>query len=535
MKKMTMLGMLAVLLLSAAMVACSHGSEANSNVSGTDDRKDNEAVTEILISEDYGAKGDGTADDTAAFTEALADIGEKAIVIRITKGTYLIEGRVDFPKNVTLSFDNGAIISVGKSGEVILNCAVEGAAIQIFDGDGVFSGNSASVAYPEWFGASADGSDVTKAIQKAVDIFAEVHLPARSGSYKFGGIRINKPVSVIGTGSLRVGVSGKKGIDLFVIASGDVTVKNLYVTGASGSVDNAVFYFDTSETDISNITIDNVYGTENGYFVKDAGLGKHTVSNFKMTSCTINLNRNTTIYIKDFADNISFIDVVADNVPNGTDISYPGWYMENVTGMFMDNVDAAGGLGKGEGGDGFVFVNCKNVRVERAMQDYVNGIGLKLVGCSEMNFSNFVCSLYEKQAIYMENVTDSVFEMIKANGIYPTINVQETRGEVFEAITLKNCNGLTFNNLTVQYNQADGLIIDGSTDITVNSYVFWGNNGDAYIEKGISDRNTLNGAVSCTNYKSDARFIQCGESSVIRGLVINYTYRDPISGAAEIS
>ena len=65
-----------------------------------------------------------------------------------------------------------------------------------------------------------------------------------------------------------------------------------------------------------------------------------------MASCTVNLNRNTTVYVKDFADGIRFTDVVADNVPNASDVNYPGWYMENVTGMFMDNVDAAGGLAK---------------------------------------------------------------------------------------------------------------------------------------------------------------------------------------------
>lgn len=527
-------GITVLVLLSALLISCSRVRRPVPGETENSGKESDTAMTFTVTDGKYGAKGDGSADCTDAFLAASADAAESGGAVCIPAGTYRVGGKVEFPGNITLKFGRGAVIETAKGGAVTLDCRIEAAAMQIFGGEGTFSGNSRSTGYPEWFGGAADGTDSSAAMQKAVDIFPEVRLTAGSGAYRLGGIRITKPTAINGVGVLRVGITAKKDMNLFEIASGSVSFSNLSVTG-SGSREYAVFFLDTAAGDISGVKITNIHGTQNGYLVRDAGLGRHKVTDFEMASCTVNLNRNTTVYVKDFADGIRFTDVVADNVPNASDVNYPGWYMENVTGMFMDNVDAAGGLAKGSGGDGFVFVNCRNVRIERAMQDYVNGIGLKLVGCTKMDFGNFVCSLYEKQGICMENVTDSTFEMIKANGIYPAVKVAETRGEVFEAVTLKNCRGLTFSSLTAQYNQSDGLVIDGCTDITINSYVFWGNNGDAYIEKGSSDRNVLNGAVSCSNYKRDARFIQTGKNSSLRGLVINFVYRDPVTGAAEIS
>ena len=534
--KIKMLGAAALALLSAVLISCSHtGKEPSQTETESGGKEREPSMTIVITDAKYGAVSDGTVDCTGAFAGAVSDAGGKECTVFVPAGTYRVDGSVRFPENITLKFGKGAVITAAKGAEITLDCAVDAQMVTIFDGEGSFSGNSPSVCYPEWFGAAADGTDSSAALQKSVDIFREVHLNAGNGSYKLGGVRITKPLTLTGTGSLRVGITAKKGMNLFEIASGGVSVSNLYVTGNSGNADKAVFYLDTEAADISGVKIANVHGTQNGYFVKDAGLGRHKVTDFEMESCTVNLNQNTTVYVQDFADGIRFVDIIADNVPNASEVNYPGWYMENITGMFMDNVDAAGGLGKGNGGDGFVFVNCSNVRIERGMQDYVNGVGLKLIGCTKMDFSNFVCSLYEKQGIYMENVTDSTFEMIKANGIYPTIKVAETRGEVYEAMTLKNCTGLTFNNLTVQFNQSHGLVVEDCTDITVNSYVFWSNNGDAYIERGGSDRNILNGAVCCSNYKSDARFVQVGKNSVMRGLVIKFSYREPVTGAAEIS
>lgn len=51
---------------------------------------------------DYGAKGDGVTDDTAAFTNALAAVREKGGVVSAPVGNYMIKTHLVLPPNVTL-------------------------------------------------------------------------------------------------------------------------------------------------------------------------------------------------------------------------------------------------------------------------------------------------------------------------------------------------------------------------------------------------------------------------------------------------
>ncbi|MGC8863790.1 MAG: glycosyl hydrolase family 28-related protein, partial [Armatimonadota bacterium] len=51
---------------------------------------------------DFGAKGDGTTDDTAAFQAALDSIADKGGTVSVPAGTYLIKTHLRIPNDVTL-------------------------------------------------------------------------------------------------------------------------------------------------------------------------------------------------------------------------------------------------------------------------------------------------------------------------------------------------------------------------------------------------------------------------------------------------
>jgi len=51
---------------------------------------------------DFGAKGDSTTDDTAAFQKALDDAGKTGDIVHVPPGRYAIHGHIAIPKSVTL-------------------------------------------------------------------------------------------------------------------------------------------------------------------------------------------------------------------------------------------------------------------------------------------------------------------------------------------------------------------------------------------------------------------------------------------------
>ena len=224
-------GITVLVLLSALLISCSRVRRPVPGETENSGKGSDTAMTFTVTDGKYGAKGDGSADCTDAFLAASADAAESGGAVCIPAGTYRVGGKVEFPGNITLKFGRGAVIETAKGGAVTLDCRIEAAAMQIFGGEGTFSGNSRSTGYPEWFGGAADGTDSSAAMQKAVDIFPEVRLTAGSGAYRLGGIRITKPTAINGVGVLRVGITAKKDMNLFEIASGSVYFSNLWVDG----------------------------------------------------------------------------------------------------------------------------------------------------------------------------------------------------------------------------------------------------------------------------------------------------------------
>ena len=482
-----------------------------------------------VTDEEIGAvPGDGT-DDSPFILRAIAEAEGKRIELIFPTGEYTIRQDMTIPENVTLCFDKGACFKTDRDVTVTLeNCSIRSSVQAILIGEGKYKGRCSGEAYLRWMGAEANGADVSEKMQTAVDIFDTVKLTPGSTDWRFDGIVISKPTAIRGEGAVRVPIRYAGDKDVFRIASGGVTVKDLSFTGTgSGSGGSAVFYFDTSACSMSGITVENCFGQSVGSVVRDAGTGENHVSDFTMEGCAFTHCYGIGICTSDFSDGLVFRDVVINNVGFPAEITWAGWHLKNVTGALMDNIDAAGGFGSGSGAAGFIFEDCRNIEVLRGMQDYVNGSGLILKNCSGLRFSNFVCSLYEEYGLYLENVTDSVFEMTVANGIYPTVDVMATRGVVCDAVKLVGCSGVTFRNLTLTCNQSDGIVIEDSHHLAFHSVVYAGGRGDCLIEEGTSDYNAVDGLVCGDNYSGSAEVVLIGSHSSIRGA--SFGSRDAVS------
>lgn len=88
-------------------------SNTSGNLTGSVGRTVHQKLQEVVSVKDFGAVGDGAANDTAAF-QAAATIGGQILVPR---GTYRIVGEVIFGSNTTLNVDAGTVFTMDCSGE----------------------------------------------------------------------------------------------------------------------------------------------------------------------------------------------------------------------------------------------------------------------------------------------------------------------------------------------------------------------------------------------------------------------------------
>jgi parallel beta-helix repeat protein len=118
---------------------------------------------------DFGAKCDGTTDDTTAVQFAITAVGSIGCSL-IIPGPTLISGALTFSPNTQLFPLNGGYL-IGKAGTelVQLQSAPLAGPVKLLVNMAARATNGMTV-YPEWFGAAADGvTDDSKAIQRAID------------------------------------------------------------------------------------------------------------------------------------------------------------------------------------------------------------------------------------------------------------------------------------------------------------------------------------------------------------------------------
>ena len=251
------------------------------------------------------------------------------------------------------------------------------------------------------------------------------------------------------------------------------------------------------------------------YGILDAQTGRHSVSRVTLEGVQFNSNRNVGVFMTDFTEQIVLRDVCVSSFQY--EIPSVGYIFRYIKDMYLENVDVLGGYAKKtvRGGDGMVFEDCENIRTYRLMIDYVNGKQWVMRRCRNLHVSNFVVSLLKEEGLYFEDVTDSVFDVIKSNGnFYDMVN-----DDPYDSVVLRRCRGLVFNDLMIQYNQRDGLILEDCRDNVFNNLVIMENARQSLIEKPGCDGNLFRGLVCNANKKGGVSI--SGPHTVIDGYVSN--------------
>ena len=203
----------------------------------------------------FGARGDGRADDTAAFLAAAASEAE----ITIPKGRYRLTGKVAFEAPVR--FDHQAVIEAASEVVIGFGGGVVAGPHQIFALSGgarvAFDPAVTAVGYPEWWGARAGdpGFDCQPAIQAALRACPCTALQA-------GDYYIASTLKILDHGRSLEGVAptqnGHRGATRLMLTSG--TADGLQV-GFDKSPGGAKLWLDHAR--VSDLTVQRVAPIEN--------------------------------------------------------------------------------------------------------------------------------------------------------------------------------------------------------------------------------------------------------------------------------
>jgi parallel beta-helix repeat protein len=161
----------------------------------------------VLDANTYGAVGDGTTDNTEVFQRMINVAGIDDSSIQLSKGIYRLANSLTIPSNITLSFDAGAIISMDLSNILTVNGTINAGISQIFtDTSLVKGGKVASGVYPQWFGATGNGTtNDTKAVQAAIDFSASLQgnnvVVIPDGIYNVKNLWYKQGMSIRGNGA----------------------------------------------------------------------------------------------------------------------------------------------------------------------------------------------------------------------------------------------------------------------------------------------------------------------------------------------
>jgi len=184
----------------------------------------------------YNAKGNGIGNDTVAINKAIKAIKDSGGVLIFPGGNYVVDN-LDFPRNATVKFNDGAILKIAAGATVNFNGRIDAGTHRIFDGAGSvkFKIRSERAVYPQWWGAVADyfkedglvnpnASDSWSSFQKALDSLPNT---SRNGAEEGGVVRIPSGAYKIGS-SLCVRANN-------VTIKGDGYSSYLRFTGDGGS------------------------------------------------------------------------------------------------------------------------------------------------------------------------------------------------------------------------------------------------------------------------------------------------------------
>jgi len=243
---------------------------------------------------EYGALGDGSTDDSTAFTNAIAAAAGGRVIVPEAGTSYRLSSNVTVPAGVTLGIQQGGLILIDTGITLAINGTFEAGGYQIFDltGTGIATLAAGSCQYilPQWWGALGDDStdNATPFSEALAQIpgIGRMYIPA--GTYQTTTTIDNFPEGTYGLISNGVVVEGAGMSDTIIKYTGTsgyaielganpsnswksphyATLKNMKIEAASlTSEGGGVLLAAVSNVTLDHLSFTNIHNT-NGICIK---------------------------------------------------------------------------------------------------------------------------------------------------------------------------------------------------------------------------------------------------------------------------
>lgn len=319
----------------------------------------------------WGGYGDDSTDCATAIAAAIAATPSAGGMVQFTNGVYRIEsstalGATNEPLRQTKFLPGAMIGTVGTITLTVYN-QVHAGRHQIFSrasGSGTFTGSDrTNVAYPEWFGALADGNDDRAAIEDAL-----AYLPA-GGHLEFQpnashlvneDIDVSKSVTITG-GKFTLPASPSSGTSIFHVTADDVHIERcvLDISGVTtGGEYSGVYGIGADDLVLRDIKID----TPNALSTANAGIFLDDCDRARVTSIHVVDAEKNAISLKD-CENCVLSDIT---------IKSPGQYgvsVENGEHNGFSNINVITAAVSGFYLNSSAYANLSNVNIDNATVD----------------------------------------------------------------------------------------------------------------------------------------------------------------------
>jgi len=217
-------------------------------------------VGQPLDVRNYGALGDGAADDRAALLAAEAALGAGGGAVRIPPGTYKLASSTALARTTVLLLDGGATLAPAAGTTLTIRGVVRAGPYPVFAGAGTVVLSTPQLVHPEWWGAKADvqtsttGASITASTTTLTVSWAS-----------FTSDDVGKTVVVCGAGPsgapLITTISAIiGGTQVTLAAAASTTVSNGKVAWGTDSTTALQACLDTISTAVHRVQVSGRYG-----------------------------------------------------------------------------------------------------------------------------------------------------------------------------------------------------------------------------------------------------------------------------------